>query len=76
MIKPLGVYGSKVEIVRLFQSLNVVDEDVCVIFPLSNSCWMIKSLPVVLAYYLRQISMVVPGQPYRPGCMSWQQDKY
>lgn len=77
MIKPLGVYGSKVEIVRLFQSLNLVDEDVCVNFPpLSNSCWMIRSLPVVLVYYWRQISMVVPGQPYRPVCMSWQPDKY
>jgi hypothetical protein len=28
MIKPLGVYGSKVEIVRLLLSINAVNEDV------------------------------------------------
>ena len=32
-IKPLGIYGSKVEIIRFLQSLNAVDEDVCVEFP-------------------------------------------
>jgi hypothetical protein len=32
MIKPLGVYGSKVEIVRLLRSLNAVNEDMCVNF--------------------------------------------
>ncbi len=32
MIKPLGIYGSKPEIVRLLRSLNAVNEDVCVIF--------------------------------------------
>ena len=32
MIKPLGVYGSKVEIVRLLQSLNAVNHDMRVIF--------------------------------------------
>jgi hypothetical protein len=32
MIKPVGVYGSKTEIVRLLRSLNVVNEDMCVIF--------------------------------------------
>jgi hypothetical protein len=31
MIKPLGVYGSKVEIVRFLQSLNAVNEHMCVI---------------------------------------------
>jgi hypothetical protein len=31
-IKPIGIYGSKVEIVRFLRSLNSVDEDVCVIF--------------------------------------------
>ena len=31
-IKPIGIYGSKVEIVRFLQSLNAVDEDVCVVF--------------------------------------------
>jgi hypothetical protein len=33
MIKPLGVYGSKVEIIRLLRSLNAVNEDMCVKFP-------------------------------------------
>jgi len=32
IIKPLGVYGSKVELVRLLRSLNAVNEDTCVIF--------------------------------------------
>jgi hypothetical protein len=27
MIKPVGVYGSKIEIVRLLRFLNVVNED-------------------------------------------------
>jgi hypothetical protein len=31
MIKPIGVYGSKSEIVRLLRSLNGVNEDMCVI---------------------------------------------
>ena len=30
MIKPLGVYGSKDEIVRLLRSIDVVDEKMCV----------------------------------------------
>ena len=30
MIKPLGVYGSKVEIVRFLRSLGAVNEDMCV----------------------------------------------
>ena len=34
MIKPLGVYGSKVEIIRLLRSLNAVNEDMCVNYPL------------------------------------------
>ena len=33
MIKPLGIYGSKVEIVRFLCSLNAVNEDMCVDFP-------------------------------------------
>ena len=33
MIKPLGVYGPKVEIVRFLRSLNAVNEDMCVNFP-------------------------------------------
>lgn len=33
MIKPLGIYGSKVEIVRFLRSLNAVNEDMCVDFP-------------------------------------------
>jgi hypothetical protein len=32
MIKPLGVYGSKDEIVRFLRSLSAVDEDMCVNF--------------------------------------------
>lgn len=31
-IRPVGVYGSKIEIVRLLRSLNAVNEDMCVIF--------------------------------------------
>ncbi len=34
MIKPLGIYGSKVEIVRFLRSLNAVNEDMCVDFSL------------------------------------------
>jgi hypothetical protein len=37
MVKPLGVYGRKVEIVRLLRSLDAVDEDMCVNFPLFSS---------------------------------------
>jgi hypothetical protein len=32
MIKPLGIYGSKVEIVRFLRSLDAVNEDMCVDF--------------------------------------------
>jgi hypothetical protein len=32
MIKPLGIYGSKFEIVRFLRSLNAVNEDMCVDF--------------------------------------------
>jgi hypothetical protein len=32
MIKPLGIYGSKDEIVRLLRTLNAVDEEMCVTF--------------------------------------------
>ena len=31
-IRPVGVYGSKIELVRLLRSLNAVGEDMCVIF--------------------------------------------
>ena len=38
MIKPLGMYGSKVEIVRLLRSLNAVNEDMYVnILPQSRA---------------------------------------
>jgi hypothetical protein len=33
-IKPLGIYGSKVEIVRFLRTLNAVNEDMCVDYPL------------------------------------------
>ena len=33
MIKPLGIYGSKVEIVRFLRSLNAVNADMCVDIP-------------------------------------------
>jgi len=32
IIKPLGVYGPKSELVRLLRSLNAINEDTCVIF--------------------------------------------
>ena len=35
MIKPLGLYGSKVEMVRLLRSLDIINEDMCVIFHFS-----------------------------------------
>jgi hypothetical protein len=35
MIKPVGVYGSKTEIVRFLRSLNVVNEDMWVILAFS-----------------------------------------
>jgi hypothetical protein len=46
MIKPLGIYGSKVEIVRFLRSLNAVNEDMCVDFPF----FLVESLirPLVL----------------------------
>ena len=31
-IKPIGIYGSKVEIVRFLRSVDAVNEDVCVLF--------------------------------------------
>lgn len=37
-IKPLGVYGSKNEIVRLLQSIGAVDENGRVILVISISC--------------------------------------
>jgi hypothetical protein len=40
MIKPLGIYGSKVEIVRLLRFLNAVNEDMCVDF-LSFFCQVV-----------------------------------
>ena len=68
MIKPLGIYGSKAEIVRFLRSFNAVNEDMCVGFP-----FFVKSLmrPLVLVYYSHQPREVVPGQPYCPVCMSW-----
>jgi hypothetical protein len=68
MIKPLGIYGSKVDIVRFLRSLNAVNENMCVDFPL-----LVKSLirPLVLGYYSHPLRAVVPGQPYCPVCMSW-----
>jgi hypothetical protein len=33
MIKPLGIYGAKVEILRFLRSLNAVNEDMYVAFP-------------------------------------------
>jgi hypothetical protein len=69
MIKPLGVYGSKVEIVRFLRSFNAVNEDMCVKFPFfCRVMWMIG--PLVLVYCLRQPRSVVPGRPYRLVCMS------
>jgi hypothetical protein len=32
IIRPVGVYGSKIEIVHLLRSLNAVNDDMCVIF--------------------------------------------
>jgi hypothetical protein len=69
MIKPVGVYGSKSEIIRFFRSLNVVNDDMYVIcFFCLESPWIIRLL--VLACYLCQLSMVVPGRPYRQVYMS------
>jgi hypothetical protein len=39
MIKPLGVYGSKVEIIRFLRSLNAVNEDTCVNLPFFVESW-------------------------------------
>jgi hypothetical protein len=39
MIKPLGVYGSKDEIVRLLRSIDVVDEKMCVCCVLNVSSY-------------------------------------
>ena len=39
MIKPLGVYGSKDEIVSLLQSIDAVDENMCVCCLLNVSAY-------------------------------------
>jgi hypothetical protein len=39
MIKPLGVYGSKAEIVRLLRSIDAVDENMCVCCVLNLSSY-------------------------------------
>jgi hypothetical protein len=69
MIKPIGVYGPTTEIVRLLRSLDVVSEDMCVIFGfVSKSPRIIRLL--VLVCYLCQLSTEIPCQPYRPVYMS------
>ena len=70
MIKPLGIYGSKAEIVRYLRSLDAVNEDMYMDFPFFLSS---KSLirHLVLVYYSHQPRTVVPGQPYCPVCMFW-----
>ena len=71
MIKPLGVYGSKVEIVRFLRSLGAVNEDMCVNIPFFiKAWWMIR--PLVLVYYFHRLSLVIPDRPYHLVCTSWQ----
>jgi hypothetical protein len=66
MIKPIGVYGSKIEIVRLLRSLNVVNEDMYVIVVLVSKSPRIMRIPVPVCSSL-QLSM---GRPCRPVYMS------
>ena len=73
MIKPLGIYGFKVEIVRFLRSLNAVNADMCVDIPFIIVESLIRHL--VPVYYSRQLRAVVPGQPYCPVCMSWWLDR-
>lgn len=68
-IKPLGIYGSKVEIVRFLRSLNAINEEMCMDFPFIFVRSLIR--PLVPRYYSHQLRAVVPGQPYCPACMSW-----
>ena len=59
MIKPVGVYGSKTEIVRFLRSLNVVNKDTWVIFafsfeiPLDNQTPSARLLLAPTEYGLR-----------------------
>lgn len=58
MIKPLGVYGSKVEIIRLLQCIGAIDDDVYVLPVLIISpvltpspglvCYSPQLIPVIL----------------------------
>ena len=65
IIRPIGVYGSKIEIIRLLRSLDAVGEDMYInfVFFSSKLSWIIT--PAVVVCYFCQLSLVVPGQPYR-----------
>jgi hypothetical protein len=43
LLKPIGVYGSKEEIVRFLREIHAVNDDACVCFPLSYQANFCKS---------------------------------
>ena len=63
VIKPLGIYGCKDEIVRLLQSLGAVDAKLCVTCFTYLLHFSSLSEP---AYYSRQVTLVVPRRHSHP----------
>ena len=57
-IKPLGIYGCKDEIVRLLQSIGVVDEKLCVV--LVSTCLVCLGFPAGLACCSHQVTLTDP----------------
>jgi hypothetical protein len=67
-IKPLGVYGSKNEIVRLLQSIGAVDENGQVIYIFLTSCPLIW--PLELAHCSTQLILMILSRVFHQVCTS------
>ena len=69
MIKPLGIYGPKVGIVRFLRSSNAVNATCAWTFLFYWQVALIR--PLVPIYYSHEPRAMVSGQSYYPVCMSW-----
>ena len=67
IIRLVGIHGSKVEIVRFVVSSysNAVGEDLCVIFFIFFAFRNLTITSAVVVCYFCQLSLAVPGHPYR-----------
>jgi hypothetical protein len=58
LIKPLGVYGSKGEIVRLLRSISVIDDNTCVLSMIIIS-YSENILPGLIRYSLNLVPVTL-----------------